>query len=466
VTGVIALLLTLVMLVGLSLAGMLSAGEAALLRVTRASLTEALAEAELGRSPDPDRAARIRRAQALVVDPTAIVASFALVRVMSEVVAIAAGTLLVQQTMPGEGVPDELPVMLVALVVGAVIGVIFVRFSPRALGFRNPVAVLLALVGPLTGVSRAVAWLTRFSVPRYDPSPPTEAELRDIADRVGESLSESSAFEESDRELIRSVIELGGTITREVMVPRTDMVTVTADTSLDRVLRLFLRSGFSRVPVVGESVDDVVGVAYLKDVVAAVHWPVDEGGARRPSQRPAADVARDAVFVPESKPIDDLLREMQASASHIALVVDEYGGVAGLVTIEDLLEEVVGELTDEHDTVPVQEVEDLGDGVLRVPARLPVDELGDLFDLRLDDDDVDTAGGLLAKVLGKVPLAGSSVEVGGVHLEAERVEGRRKQISTILVHRTEPAAEPDDSNGGLDQHDHRDQKRDQKEVTS
>ena len=466
-TGVIVLLLTLVMLVGLSLAGMLSAGEAALLRVTRASLTEALAEAELGRSPDPERAARIRRAQALVVDPTAIVASFALVRVMSEVVAIAAGTLLVQQVIPGENVPNELPVMLIALVVGVVIGVIFVRVSPRALGFRKPVAVLLALVGPLTGVSRAVAWLTRFSVPRYDPSPPTEAELRDIADRVGESLSESSAFEESDRELIRSVIELGGTITREVMVPRTDMVTVTADTSLDRVLRLFLRSGFSRVPVIGESVDDVVGVAYLKDVVAAVHWPVDDGGAaREPSQRPASDVARDAVFVPESQPIDDLLREMQASASHIALVVDEYGGVAGLVTIEDLLEEVVGELTDEHDTVPVQEVEDLGGGVLRVPARLPVDELGDLFDLRLDDDDVDTAGGLLAKVLGKVPLAGSSVEVGGVHLEAERVEGRRKQISTILVHRTEQAAEPEDSNGGPDHQDHRDQKHDQKEVTS
>ncbi|GAB2472402.1 hemolysin family protein [Promicromonospora xylanilytica] len=463
-TDVIVLLLTLVMLVGLSLAGMLSAGEAALLRVTRASLTEALAEAELGQSPDPGRAARIRRAQALVVDPTAIVASFALVRVMSEVVAIAAGTLLVQQAIPGEGVPNELPVMLIALVVGVVIGVIFVRASPRALGFRHPVAVLLALVGPLTGVSRAVAWLTRFSVPRYDPSPPTEAELRDIADRVGES----SAFEESDRELIRSVIELGGTITREVMVPRTDMVTVAADTSLDRVLRLLLRSGFSRVPVIGESVDDVVGVAYLKDVVAAVHWPVGDGGpgVREPSQRPASDVARDAVFVPESKPIDDLLREMQASASHIALVVDEYGGVAGLVTIEDLLEEVVGELTDEHDTVPVQEVEDLGDGVLRVPARLPVDELGDLFDLRLDDDDVDTAGGLLAKALGKVPLAGSSVEVGGVHLEAERVEGRRKQISTILVHRTEPAAEPDDSNGGSEQHDHRDQKRDQKEVTS
>lgn len=460
-TGVIVLVLTVVVIVGLFLAGMLSAGEAALLRVTRASLTEALAEAELGSSPDPERAARIRRAQAMVVDPTAIVASFALVRVMSEVVAIAAGTLLVQQAIPGREVPDEFLVMLVALVVGVVIGVIFVRVSPRALGFRKPVAVLVALVGPLTGVSRAVAWLTRLSVPRHDPSPPTEAELRDIADRVGEN----SAFEESDRELLRSVIELGGTITREVMVPRTDMVTVPADTTLDRVLRLLLRSGFSRVPVVGESVDDVVGVAYLKDVVAAVHWPVD-GAAPEPSRRPAADVARDAVFVPESKPIDDLLREMQATASHIALVVDEYGGVAGLVTIEDLLEEVVGELTDEHDTVQVQEVEDLGEGTFRVPARLPVDELGDLFDLRLDDDDVDTAGGLLAKALGKVPLAGSSAEVGGVHLEAERVEGRRKQISTLLVHRTEPVHEPDDSNGGADHRDHRDQKHDQKEVTS
>src|SRR5690606_35295594 len=248
VTGVMVLVLTVVVIVGLFLAGMLSAGEAALLRVTRASLTEALAEAELGTSPDPERAARIRRAQAMVVDPTAIVASFALVRVMSEVVAIAAGTLLVQQAIPGREVPDEFLVMLVALVVGVVVGVVFVRVSPRALGFRRPVAVLVALVGPLTGVSRAVAWLTRLSVPRHDPEPPTEAELRDIANRVGEN----SAFEESDRELLRSVIELGGTITREVMVPRTDMVTVSADTTLDRVLRLLLRSGFSRVPVVGE----------------------------------------------------------------------------------------------------------------------------------------------------------------------------------------------------------------------
>ncbi|MBE1877788.1 hemolysin family protein [Myceligenerans pegani] len=434
-------LLAFAALVGFVLAGVLSAGEAALLRVTRSGLAECLADAEHGPEPDPRRAARARSAQALVVEPTATVASFALVRVTAEVVAIAAATLLVQQAIPdppsGDPVP-ELLVMLVALATGLGVGVLFVRISPRALGFRRPVQVLLALAPTLTVVSRGVARLTRLSVPRVPPSP--EEDRRDMAYRVGESED----LEEEDRELLRSAIELADTIVREVMVPRTDMITVAADTPLTKVLRLFLRSGFSRVPVVGKSVDDVVGVAYLKDVAAAVHWPVD-GGAGPAGARPAADVAREAVFVPESKPVDELLREMQSSASHIALVVDEYGGIAGLVTIEDLLEELVGELTDEHDTVPVQEAEELSDGEFRVPARMPVDELGELFDLRLDDDDVDTAGGLLAKALGKVPLAGSAAEVSGLHLTAERVEGRRKQLATLVVRRVSPA---DGDNGG------------------
>lgn len=419
-TGV-TLALAAAAVVGLALAGMLSAGEAAVLRVTRASLLEALQEAE--EAGDAARVDRARRARSLAVEPTATVASFALVRVTAEVVALAAATLMVADL-----VRQDWSVMLVALVAGIAIGVVFVRVSPRELGFRRPVQVLMALVGPLTVTSRAVAWLTRLSVPRAESGPLTDAELRDIAERVGEN----EAFEEEDRELIRSVIELGGTITREVMVPRTDMVTVPADTPLAKVLRLFLRSGFSRVPVVGASVDDVIGVAYLKDVVAALHATGSDGDA---AGRPAAEVARAATFVPESKPVDDLLRQMQAEASHIALVVDEYGGIAGLVTIEDLLEELVGELTDEHDRVPAPEVEDLGSGVLRVPARMPVYDLGQLFDRHLDDDDVDTVGGLLAKTIGKVPLPGSAAEVGGLHLEGERVGGRRKQLATILVHR-------------------------------
>jgi CBS domain containing-hemolysin-like protein len=434
-------LLALASVVGFVLASVLSAGEAALLRVTRSGLAECLAEAEHGPEPDPRRAARARSALALVVEPTATVASFALVRVTAEVVAIAAATLLVQQAIPdpptGEPVP-EVVVMLVALAVGLGVGVLFVRVSPRAHGFRRPVQVLLALAPTLTVVSRGVARLTRLSVPRV-PAPSPEEGRRDVAYRMGESED----LEDEDRELVRSAIELADTIVREVMVPRTDMIVVTAGTPLDKVMRLFLRSGFSRVPVVGRSVDDVVGVAYLKDVAAAVHWPVDNGDGTRPQV--AADVAREAVFVPESKPVDALLREMQSSAPHIALVVDEYGGIAGLVTVEDLLEELVGELTDEHDTVPVHEPEELPDGGFRVPARMPVDELGELFDLRLDDDDVDTAGGLLAKALGKVPLAGATAEVSGLHLTAERVEGRRKQLATIVVRRVSSA---NGDNGG------------------
>ena len=154
------------------------------------------------------------------------------------------------------------------------------------------------------------------------------------------------------------------------------------------------------------------------------------------------------VFVPESKPVDDLLREMQAGSSHIALVVDEYGGIAGLVTIEDALEEIVGELTDEHDRSG-PEVEDLGDGSYRVPSRLPVDELGELFDLDLEDDDVDTVGGLLAKALGKVPLVGATAEVAGLVLTAARVEGRRKQVATLLVRQTGSTPSTDPGTGSV-----------------
>jgi CBS domain containing-hemolysin-like protein len=151
------------------------------------------------------------------------------------------------------------------------------------------------------------------------------------------------------------------------------------------------------------------------------------------------------VFVPESKPVDELLRELQDGSSHMAMVVDEYGGIAGLVTIEDALEEIVGELTDEHDpTAPV--VEDLGGGVFRVPARLGRDELGELFGLEVEDDDVDTAGGLLAKALGKVPLLGSAGDIHGLHLVADRVEGRRRRLATVLVSQVLPESDDEHEN--------------------
>ncbi len=417
----VALLAALSVLM-VALAAALSAGEAAVLRVTRAAVTEAAGGDDTSSAPSPTG----RRALALLADPAATVRSVGFVRVVAEVAAITCLTLLVAAWLE-----PWWQVLLVALVVSFVVGLLVVRVSPRSLGRRYAVRVLLALSGFLTGIVAATRWLTRLA-----PAPDSgahERELQDMVDRV----NESDVIEEEERELIRSVFELGSTLTREVMVPRTDMITTSRETPLRKTLSLFLRSGFSRIPVTGTSADDLVGVAYFKDVVRVLQ---DGPGA---DARPVAEVARPAIFVPESKPVDDLLREMQASSSHIAMVVDEYGGIAGLVTIEDALEEIVGELTDEHDR-PEPEVEDLGDGVLRVPSRLGVDELGELFGLDLDDDDVDTVGGLLAKALGKVPLPGSSTVVHGLRIEADRVEGRRKQLATVLVarvHAPDEAAE-------------------------
>jgi CBS domain containing-hemolysin-like protein len=434
------LLLALVAVVALALAGILSAGEAAVLRITRTAVADAVIEAEtsedLTAAARRTRLARLRAVQGLVVDPPASVAAFALVRVFAQTVALAAATLMI-----ADWFDSWWQVLLAAAVVGLVAGVVFVRLSPRALGLRRPLPVLVSLAGPLSAVHRAAARLTDRTTERGARAPerdgehdPGEDALREVAERV----RDNEAIEDAERELIRSVVELGGTLTREVMVPRTDMVTVAATTPLRKVMRLFLRSGYSRMPVVGDEVDDLVGVAYLKDVARVLE---NEPSA---AERPVVEVAREAVFVPESKPADELLREMQASRSHIAVVVDEYGGIAGLVTVEDVIEELVGELTDEHDTARVVEPEDLGGGSFLVSARMPVDELGELFDLRLDDDDVDTAGGLLAKALGKVPLTGATADVGGLHLVADHVEGRRKQLATLRVRRTSPSSHDED----------------------
>jgi CBS domain containing-hemolysin-like protein len=194
---------------------------------------------------------------------------------------------------------------------------------------------------------------------------------------------------------------------------------------------LFLSKGFSRVPVLDGEVDDVTGILYLRDVARLVY--------ERPLNVEAltvGELARPAIFVPESKKADDLLRQMQLESNHLAMVVDEYGGIAGLCTLEDLIEELVGDISDEYDR-DVVEVEDLGNGRFRVAARLPVDELGELFDLDLDDDEVDSVGGLLAKALGRLPVAGSVASTSGLLLTAERTEGRRKRISTVLVERDE-----------------------------
>ena len=213
-------------------------------------------------------------------------------------------------------------------------------------------------------------------------------------------------------------------------MPRTDMVFIERDKTVGQGLSLALRSGFSRIPVVGESTDDVVGIAYLKDMVA---WEHDQPGAQESDR--IEKVMRPATFVPESKPVDELLRQMQTQRIHVAVAIDEYGGTAGLVTIEDILEEIVGEIADEYDTEQAPVEAWLEPDTARVTARLPVAELEELFGVTIEAQDVETVGGLLAHELGRVPIAGSEATVAGLHLTAENLAGRRNKLGTVLVER-------------------------------
>ncbi|HEY5515211.1 MAG TPA: hemolysin family protein [Pengzhenrongella sp.] len=391
--------------VGIVLAALLSAGEAAVLRVTRSAVSELVTE---GR-PHADRVRQLAAA------PARTAATGAFVRLVAEMTATTCITLAL-----ASGSMAWWQVLLLSVLISGLLALVLVRISPRMLGRNHPLRVLVVLSGLLAVVVRLP--IGRLAPTARRTGEVNEDELRDMVDRV----SESDGIEDEEREMFRSVFALGDTLTREVMVPRTEMITTSATTPLRKVLALLVQSGYSRVPVVGDDVDDLRGVVFLKDVVRRLQ------DSPRAANDPAGTVLRPAVFVPETKAVDDLLREMQASSSHIAIVVDEYGGIAGLVTIEDALEEIVGELTDEHDHSG-PEIEDLADGTFRVPARLPVDELGELFDLDLDDDDVDSAGGLLAKAIGKVPLLGSVGDIHGLHLVGDQVEGRRKQLATLIV---------------------------------
>ncbi|TFC30861.1 HlyC/CorC family transporter [Cryobacterium sp. TMT2-18-3] len=366
---------------------------------------------------------------AIAADTGAHLNTISFVRIIAETTAAVLVTLVFATTI------EELwlALLLSSLLMTAV-SFVLVGASPRSVGRAHPVELLSAiaplvhflrvLLGPIANA--LVALGNRVTPGRTRLATFTsEDQLLSMVDEA----TELDVLEEDDRELIHSIFEFNETVVREVMIPRTDMVTIEADSSIGAAMGLFLSKGFSRVPVIDGEVDDVTGILYLRDVARLVYErpPNVESLTVRELERPA-------VFVPESKKADALLRQMQLESNHLAMVVDEYGGIAGLVTLEDLIEELVGDISDEYDR-DVVEVEVLGDGRFRVSARLPVDELGELFDLELDDDEVDSVGGLLAKALGRLPVAGSVARASGLVLTAERTEGRRKRISTVLVER-------------------------------
>ena len=418
-TGIPTAALIACAVIVLALGALLSAGESALLRFTRAAADDLIEEGRRG-------AVRVRR---LAEHRTRVLGALSVARVAVDMLAAVLITLAASGLVRAWWQVLALALLANIILLGVVVG-----FSPRTYGRRNPAGTLLALGGLLTWVDVLGAPQRRLvSRTRRTEAAPTDAETReavneDLREMIDE-IGETDTIEDEDREMMRSVVELGQTLVREVMVPRTDMVTIDAHKPASAAMRLFIRSGYSRVPVIGEDADDVRGILYLKDVLRrlAAHPEHEELAV--------AGFVREAEYVPEMKPADDLLREMQTGRFHMALAVDEYGGTAGLVTMEDLLEEVVGELTDEHDP-ELPEVVEVAPGTYRVPARLALDELGELFDLEIDDDDVDTVGGLLTKAIGRVPLPGAAGDTQGVHLQAEEATGRRRQVSTILASRT------------------------------
>ena len=401
------------------LAATLTTAEAALSSFSRARAVELVHEERAG-------APRLLR---LLDDAAHNLNAVLVVRLLAETSAVVMATAMVLDALG----PDHWTSVLAAIGLMFVVLFIIVGVGPRTIGRQRAEAISLASAGPVLVLGRILGPIPRLLILIGNALTPgkgfsegpfsSEAELREMVD-----LAEASNLIESDEtKMIHSVFELGDTTIREVMVPRTDVVYIERTKTLRQAMSLFLRSGFSRIPVVGEDLDEIVGFAYLKDVSKRVF---DRQSAQTTEH--VDSVMRPVFHVPDSKPVDDLLREMQALRRHMAVVVDEYGGTAGIVTIEDILEEIVGEITDEFDAEEAG-VQELPDGSRRVSARFPVDDLDEILGGSFDDDEVDSVGGLLAKHLGKVPIPGSTVEVQGWRFTAEEVKGRRNRIGTVLI---------------------------------
>lgn len=376
---------------------------------------------------------------AITADPTRYLNVALLVRVVCE---MSAAVLITVECV--RRFEQTWQAIAVAIGVMVLVSYVAVGVSPRTIGRQHPLNTSTAAAYVLLPLARIMGPIPRLLILLGNALTPgkgfrrgpfaSEAELRAMVD-----LAEAEQLiEDDERRMVHSVFELGDTLVREVMVPRTDLVVIERFKTVRQAMTLALRSGFSRIPVTGDSEDDIVGIVYLKDLARRVHINRENESA------PVSSVMRPAVFVPDTKNAGDLLREMQLQRTHVAVVIDEYGGTAGVVTIEDILEEIVGEITDEYDRERPP-VEPLGDDSYRVTSRLDIGDLGDLYGVVLDDEDVETVGGLLAKTLGRVPIPGATADVplpedpayphrpATLRLTAETPAGRRNRIETVLV---------------------------------
>jgi magnesium and cobalt exporter, CNNM family len=431
-------------------AGLFSSADAALSSFSKVRAEEIAAEGKTGSN----------RLLKIVEDSPRYLNTALFLRMLCETAAIILVTVVMLDLIVPDGGSESGPqsitsrwlAMLATLGIMLVVSFVVIGVAPRTVGRQHSERIALLSSGPLLAFTKVLGPLPQLLILVGNAITPgrgfsegpfaSEAELRELVD-----LAEaSSVIESGERQMIHSVFELGDTLVREVMVPRTDVVFIERTKTLRQAMSLALRSGYSRIPVIGENLDDIVGFAYLKDIVKRTYDRHEAESTER-----VDSIMRPVLYVPDSKPVDELLREMQAERKHVAVVVDEYGGTAGLITIEDVLEEIVGEITDEYDVAHV-DVEQLANGTLRVSSRYPVDDLEEVCGVAVEDDDVDTIGGLMAKHLGRVPIAGSVVEVNGLRFEAEAPIGRRNRIGTVLIGRIEPVRQNGEPESYPDSH--------------
>jgi CBS domain containing-hemolysin-like protein len=411
---------TLVVVVALTaIAAFLAAAETSLTRMSRARATYLEEEGRRG----------ARQLLALVENPARFLNLVLLLVLVVQFFATALFTSVLSRLVGG-----GLGVAIAATVM-TVLTFIFAEVAPKTYAVQQTdraaltvapfvyVLTRLPILGPLTRLLIGIGNVVTPGKGLKSGPFVSEDEIKAMVDEA----ERDDVIEEEEREMIHSIFEFGDTILREVMVPRPDMVAVPVTTSLQEVLELILRTGYSRIPVYQGDIDDVVGLAYAKDVLRRLH----DGQA----DKPLADILRPAPYMPESMRAAECLREMRRRKSHMVIVIDEYGGTAGVVTIEDLLEEIVGEITDEYD-LEEPNVEPLPDGDYRVNARLGIDEVNELLDVELPATEWDSIGGLLFNVVGGVPREGQEVEFQGLRLRAERVQGRR--IGRVRIHRLGP----------------------------
>ena len=400
------------------LAGVLVGAETALTRVSRVSIEQAKRDG----NRKADRLLRMLDDRAKYVNAV-LFAHLALSTIA--VVVVTAAYLQVAS--------DGSYALVLSAVTMVLVGYVLLGVAPQTLGRQHAekyalrlsslIALVTLILGPFTRLfimlGNAITPGKGFSEGPFS----TQAELRELVDMAGAD----SVIEDDERQMIHSVFELGDTVAREVMVPRTEMVWIERSKTLRQAMSLSLRSGYSRIPVVGENIDDIVGVIYVKDISRRIFEHNESQTTEKVDEH-----MRPVFMVPDSRSVDELLRDMQTARTHLAVLVDEYGGTAGLVTIEDVLEEIVGDIADVYD-VAAPDIEELSDGAFRISSRLHVDDLAELLHIEINDEDVDTVAGLMAMRLGIVPIPGAQVTIDGWVLTAESAAGRRNRIGTVHV---------------------------------